>query len=195
MNTLQRSLRLFKTPKPCIFLGTRSRFLSLNASFSTLTKASNTAELHSISKKPSQIAILSAFERNNDQDAVFVVTGGSRGLGFGFVDNLLKRTQGRVVALARNPTASPHLQELLKDKRFHNRLGCIAIDLTSPSEIAALPSHPLLKDSGRVDGLFNVAGILGNGNSDPGPERALRFIEVRGKILFSPSSFSSSSSS
>ncbi|CAM9836561.1 unnamed protein product, partial [Heterosigma akashiwo] len=44
-----------------------------------------------------------AKSRNSDENAVFVVSGASRGIGLQFVEELLTRTKGRVVALCRDP--------------------------------------------------------------------------------------------
>lgn len=107
--------------------------------------------------------------RSDDADAVFVVTGASRGMGLQFVKSLLSRTSGKVVAACRDPDgAAPALSSIDPG----GRLETVRLDVTDQDQIEAVSAEIEAKH-GRVDGLFNVAGVLGDGTSTPGPERNL----------------------
>eukprot|EP00984_Skeletonema_dohrnii_P000529 scaffold171_cov149-Skeletonema_dohrnii-CCMP3373.AAC.1 len=114
-----------------------------------------------------------AAARNNDTDAVFVVTGASRSMGLEFVKQLLTRTKGRIVACILRPGSSPALDDALgqlsRDDRA--RVHVTPLDVTNEEQIVQL-SEELTSMYGRVDGLFNVAGVLGN-KATPGPEMNL----------------------
>lgn len=101
-----------------------------------------------------------------DADAVFLVTGANRGLGAQFVASLLERTTGTVVAACRDPAALAG----------RDRVDPQRLDVTDQDSIDALAGH-LTEKYGRVDGVFSVAGILGDGDATPGPERALAGID------------------
>lgn len=121
-----------------------------------------------------------AVQRNTDPDAIFVVNGASRGIGLQMVKSLLERTQGTILACCRNPH-DPHsdlhafLESLGEDSA--SRVEKVWLDLEDQSSIEALEAHIKTRHQKRVDGLFNVAGILGNGETTPGPERSLARIE------------------
>ena len=115
-----------------------------------------------------------AFIRNNDPDAVFVVNGSSRGIGLQFVKSLVQRTKGRIVACCRSPDAAQDLQNIAL---LHpQRLTILQLDLEDQSTVDNT-ANIITKEFQRVDGLFNVAGILGDGATTPGPERTLAAIE------------------
>ena len=115
-----------------------------------------------------------AAARNNDKDAVFVVTGASRSMGLEFVKQLLVRTKGRIVACILRPGSSPalddELSQLSRDDRA--RVHVTPLDVTNEEQIAQLADE-LNSMYGRVDGLFNVAGVLGDKTTTPGPEMKL----------------------
>jgi len=115
-----------------------------------------------------------AAARNNDTDAVFVVTGASRSMGLEFVKQLLTRTKGRIVACILRPGSSPALDDALgqlsRDDRA--RVHVTPLDVTNEEQIAQLADE-LKSMYGRVDGLFNVAGVLGDKTTTPGPEMNL----------------------
>lgn len=116
--------------------------------------------------------------RNSDPDAVFVITGANRGIGFQFVSKLLKDTTGKIVACCRSPDDATNLQELFSsiDKKSRERIELIQLDVENQDSIeqAALE---IKSKYDRVDLLLNVAGILGDGKTNPGPERSVAKIE------------------
>eukprot|EP00580_Thalassiosira_gravida_P018994 CAMPEP_0201669900 /NCGR_PEP_ID=MMETSP0494-20130426/25159_1 /ASSEMBLY_ACC=CAM_ASM_000839 /TAXON_ID=420259 /ORGANISM="Thalassiosira gravida, Strain GMp14c1" /LENGTH=196 /DNA_ID=CAMNT_0048150789 /DNA_START=72 /DNA_END=658 /DNA_ORIENTATION=+ len=99
-----------------------------------------------------------ASARNNDPEAVFVVTGASRSMGLQFVMELLSRTKGRIVACVLRPGNAPALDSFLRgisqDER--SRIEVHRLDVTDQTQIQQL-SQDLTDAYGRVDGLFNVA--------------------------------------
>mmetsp|Transcript_12971 Transcript_12971/g.38107 ORF Transcript_12971/g.38107 Transcript_12971/m.38107 type:complete len:324 (-) Transcript_12971:294-1265(-) len=110
-----------------------------------------------------------SFARNADPDAVFVVTGASRGMGLQFVKSILSRTAGKVVAACRDPEgAAPALSSIGEE----GRINAMRLDVTDQDQVDEA-SAEIEARYGRVDGLFNVAGVLGDGASTPGPERNL----------------------
>jgi len=114
-----------------------------------------------------------AINRNSDSKAVFVVSGASRGIGLQFVSSLLDRTQGKIIACARSPATADQLNSITSQT---DRLEVLPLDLEDQSTIDALALR-ITKKYQRIDALFNVAGILGDGISTPGPERSLASIE------------------
>jgi NAD(P)-dependent dehydrogenase (short-subunit alcohol dehydrogenase family) len=115
-----------------------------------------------------------AAARNNDSEAVFVVTGASRSMGLQFVKELLHRTKGKVVACVLRPGSAPALESYLnglgRDDR--SRVDVHGLDVTNIDQIDEL-SRYLTEEYGRVDGLFNVAGVLGDRTNTAGPEMKL----------------------
>merc|ERR1712071_380875 len=113
-------------------------------------------------------------ERNSDPEAVFVVSGSSRGIGLQYCKSLLKRTSGHIVACARDPTTSA-LTELYNTNsdRFH----IMELDVTNQNQIDSVASE-LKSKFDRIDGLLNVVGILGDGGATtPGPERNMKQLD------------------
>ena len=122
----------------------------------------------------SRRASAAASARNADPDAVFLVTGASRSMGLQFVRELMTRTSGRIVACVMRPGSAPDLDSYLnglgRDDR--NRVGVHRLDVTDPYQIEDL-AREVGDAYGRVDGLFNVAGVLGDREGTPGPEMNL----------------------
>ena len=54
----------------------------------------------------------------------------------------------------------------------------VALDLEDPSSIEDL-GEKVKEEFNRVDILLNVAGILGDGEHEPGPERSLRKLDKK----------------
>ena len=69
-------------------------------------------------------------------DAVFVVTGGNRGLGLEHVKQFLEKTKVKVVATARQPNNADELNGLLK--QHPGRLSVIWLDTVSEGSIEVL---------------------------------------------------------
>ena len=102
-------------------------------------------------------ATADAAARNADPNAVFVVTGASGGIGSTIVEQLHERTAGTVYACCRDPSRAPAL----------DRVRPVPLDVCDDASIAALPAAV----GDRVDALWNVGGVLHEG--DRGPERSL----------------------
>ena len=107
-------------------------------------------------------------ERLADERGVFVVSGGSRGLGLQFCRSLLEGSKGSVIALSRVPHRSDGLRAVGED--FPGRLRTISVDLTSEESIRqAATAAASMCD--HVDILVNCAGILHDNSFMP--ERSL----------------------
>lgn len=113
-----------------------------------------------------------AARRNAATDAVFVVNGASRGIGLQFVKSLVERTTGTVVACCRSPESATGLNEFINSLGDKSRVCVIPLDMEDQQSIedAAITIDERFN---RVDVLLNVAGILGDGKTTPGPERSI----------------------
>ena len=116
-----------------------------------------------------------AMKRNADHDAIFVVNGSNRGIGLQFVITLLQRTKGTILACCRSPLSAEKLIEL--SLQYPNRITILPLDVEDQSSIDLLATK-IAKTYQRVDLLLNVAGILGDGKTTPGPERSVLNIEL-----------------
>lgn len=71
-----------------------------------------------------------------DAEAVYVVTGGNRGLGLEHVRQFLEKTQARVVATTtHSPTSDADNLRLLADQGKAHRLTVVTLDLSDESSI------------------------------------------------------------
>mmetsp|Transcript_10507 Transcript_10507/g.25052 ORF Transcript_10507/g.25052 Transcript_10507/m.25052 type:complete len:416 (+) Transcript_10507:93-1340(+) len=116
--------------------------------------------------------------RNSDPNAVFVVNGASRGIGLQFVKHLMSTTNGKIFACCRSPDTASELQEYLSSLSGNNmdRIELVTLDLEDQSSIEN--AGKLIREKvDRVDLLLNVAGILGDSKTTPGPERSVTKIE------------------
>ncbi|KAL3926738.1 MAG: hypothetical protein SGBAC_013352 [Bacillariaceae sp.] len=116
--------------------------------------------------------------RNSDADAVFVVSGASRGIGLQFVKTLLARCKGTIVALCRKPEKAQGLNDFMMTLSAdqQSRIKVLPLDLEDQDSIDSAVEN--IKSSfDRVDMLLNVAGLLGDGKDTPGPERSITKIE------------------
>uniref|UniRef100_A0A7S2UED2 NAD(P)-binding protein n=1 Tax=Attheya septentrionalis TaxID=420275 RepID=A0A7S2UED2_9STRA len=118
-----------------------------------------------------------AMKRNQDPNAVHVVTGASRGIGLQFVKSLIDRTEGKIVACCRSPENAHGLHTFLEtmsltDSLDRDRIEVLKLDIEDQTSIDEL-SNSIRNSYNRVDVLLNVAGLLGDGTSTPGPERSL----------------------
>jgi NAD(P)-dependent dehydrogenase (short-subunit alcohol dehydrogenase family) len=86
--------------------------------------------------------------------------------------NTTTSLQGTIVACCRSPDSATGLKELLSALDDPNRIQVVSLDVEDQASIESAASS--IKDKyGRVDMLLNVAGILGDGKTTPGPERSL----------------------
>lgn len=90
--------------------------------------------------------------------ATALVQGASRGIGFAIVSNLLESTQARVVATCRSPAEAHGLERLSRE--HGDRLLVTALDVTDEATIAAAAAAAGEYAGGRIQALFNVAGVL-----------------------------------
>eukprot|EP00559_Dactyliosolen_fragilissimus_P006719 CAMPEP_0184870646 /NCGR_PEP_ID=MMETSP0580-20130426/38265_1 /TAXON_ID=1118495 /ORGANISM="Dactyliosolen fragilissimus" /LENGTH=338 /DNA_ID=CAMNT_0027372845 /DNA_START=211 /DNA_END=1227 /DNA_ORIENTATION=+ len=121
-----------------------------------------------------------ALKRNGDENSNFVVTGASRGIGLQIVKSLVDRSKGTILACCRSPKDAQKLHTYLKslDDLNAKRVHILQLDVESTKSIAQLGESIKSDYSGRVDGLYNVAGILGDGGkTTPGPERSITKID------------------
>eukprot|EP00977_Amphora_coffeiformis_P021345 scaffold9208_cov154-Amphora_coffeaeformis.AAC.4 len=115
-------------------------------------------------------------KRNQDPEAVFVVTGASRGIGLQFVKALTTKTQGKIVACCRKPEQATQLNEFIGTLPNPSRVEVIPLDLEEQSSIEAFGTR-VRNTYNRVDILLNVAGLLGDSKTTPGPERSLARVD------------------
>ena len=94
----------------------------------------------------------------------------SRGLGLEFVTQLLTRTNGRVIGLMRNTDSINNLTSL--KSTYSSRFEAIQVDLEDQDSVEAAGTK-ITNLAGHVNVLINVAGLLGDGKTTPGPERSL----------------------
>ncbi|KAL3786460.1 hypothetical protein ACHAW5_003527 [Stephanodiscus triporus] len=93
-------------------------------------------------------------------------------MGLQFVRELMVRTSGRIVACVLRPGSAPDLDAYLGglDGNDRRRVDVRRLDVTDVEQIDRLVEEVGSTYGGRVDGLFNVAGVLGDGKNTPGPE-------------------------
>mmetsp|Transcript_33897 Transcript_33897/g.81114 ORF Transcript_33897/g.81114 Transcript_33897/m.81114 type:complete len:370 (-) Transcript_33897:44-1153(-) len=116
--------------------------------------------------------------RNADADAVFVIAAASRSMGLEFAKQLIDRTKGRIACCVRDPGSSPALDEYLGTLApgQRERVQVFKLDVTELGDIEQLEKD-LSSSYGRVDALFNVAGVLGDKKTTPGPEMKLNQLD------------------
>ena len=126
-----------------------------------------------------------SYKRNSDPNAIYVITGASRGIGLQMVKTLSKRVQGTIIACCRDPTNATLLQSFINDHHHDNKNNNLTsnivihpLDLENQSSINTLKTFIEEKYNNRVDILLNVAGLLGDGGiTTPGPERSIKYLD------------------
>eukprot|EP00522_Entomoneis_paludosa_P009601 CAMPEP_0172447820 /NCGR_PEP_ID=MMETSP1065-20121228/7014_1 /TAXON_ID=265537 /ORGANISM="Amphiprora paludosa, Strain CCMP125" /LENGTH=523 /DNA_ID=CAMNT_0013199191 /DNA_START=170 /DNA_END=1738 /DNA_ORIENTATION=- len=98
-------------------------------------------------------------DRNGEEDAVFVVTGASAGIGHEFVKQLLEKTKGTIVACIRSPSSEKTIAALDDS----GRLDVISFDLENQASIEKAGAY-LRETYDRIDLLLNAAGVVGVGS-------------------------------
>lgn len=116
-----------------------------------------------------------AMKRNSDPNAVFVVTGASRGIGLQMVKSLSQRTNGTIIACCRTPSDASELNAYITTTP-QSKINILPLDLENQDSIDSLATS-IQETYNRVDVLLNVAGILGDGKTTPGPERSIRNLD------------------
>lgn len=82
--------------------------------------------------------------------------------------------QGRIVAFCRRPNQATELQSL--QSSHPNRIHIVQLDVEDQQSVERTGKE--IRDAyDRVDLLLNVAGLLGDGKTTPGPERSLQKID------------------
>lgn len=140
------------------------------------TPVYNNIDIHA---SPSKVST-AATARNTDPEAVFVVSGASRSMGLQFVKELFSRTKGRIVACVMRPGSAPALDSFLNgltSPEERSRIAVHRLDVTNIQHIEQL-AKDIGENYGRVDGLYNVAGVLGDKESTPGPEMNLSQLDA-----------------
>ncbi|CAM9160128.1 unnamed protein product [Ectocarpus sp. 4 AP-2014] len=117
-----------------------------------------------------------AARRNADPGSVAFVTGANRGIGLEVTRQLLQRAKGTVVAACRDPSSAADLHALGRIAGNEKRLDVVKMDIEDQASLETAAEH-VRSTYGRVDLLFNVAGVLGDGKNTPGPERSVRVMD------------------
>lgn len=118
------------------------------------------------------LAKTEAKRRNSDPVAVFVVNGSSRGIGLQFVKSLVERTKGTIIACCRSPETATDLNDYIETLDDPARIVVVPVDMEDQESIEQA-SATIREQFNRVDVLLNVAGILGDAKTTPGPERSI----------------------
>lgn len=106
-----------------------------------------------------------------------IVTGANRGIGFG-VAQYFAQSGYDVALLGRDERALQQAAEQIKETALDPiEIGVFAVDITDTSGIQKTVDH-IFQAHGRVDVLFNNAGILIRGTSDMNPSDAAHMITV-----------------
>ena len=103
---------------------------------------------------------------------VYVVSGASRGLGFGVVEQLAKRPTAVVYAGARDPAHADKLQQLAKQ---HANVRVVQLNAKAEAEHKALAAR-VEAEVGRADVVLANAGIVSSEGWAPAHQQPLAFI-------------------
>lgn len=117
-----------------------------------------------------------SINRNADPKAVYVITGASRGIGLQMVKSLVERTKGTIIACCRTPSNALELNSFINETKQNSNIVTHTLDLENQESIQELAQF-IHEKYNRVDLLLNVAGILGDGSTTPGPERSIKNLD------------------
>jgi NAD(P)-dependent dehydrogenase (short-subunit alcohol dehydrogenase family) len=94
---------------------------------------------------------------------------------FPFFHHATPTIKGTIIACCRNPENATKLDTFLSSlpQNESKRILILNLDLEDQSSIEKL-AESIKGSHNRIDVLYNVAGILGDGSNTPGPERSLR---------------------
>jgi NAD(P)-dependent dehydrogenase (short-subunit alcohol dehydrogenase family) len=111
------------------------------------------------------------FEKNNANELTALVVGAGHGIGLGFVDRLLAKTEiVRVYATYRQLASATELLAI-SDARLH----CLQMDITDESQIATTFAK-IQSETNAIHFTINSVGILHEGEIQP--EKSLRQIDA-----------------
>ena len=116
-----------------------------------------------------------ALSRTADRNAVMMVMGASRGIGFALVKKLLSSTKGRVFAACRDPTSAKDLRAL-ESRETRLKVCPVGVDLRDMKSIEDITQYIGGETENRLDMMINTVGILHEG--DRTPERALKHLDA-----------------
>lgn len=89
----------------------------------------------------------------------YLVTGSSRGIGFGLVEHILQQPSTRVIATCRSPSTTRAFDQLVK--KYEDRLVVMMLDVCSEWSFEALKGQLIEKSIFSIDVLIANAGIAG----------------------------------
>ena len=115
-----------------------------------------------------------ALTRTTNRDAVMMVMGASRGIGFALVKKLLDNTKGTVFAACRDPSSANNLRSL-ETQETRLKVCPVGVDLSDVKSIENLSEYLEGATDNRLDMMINTVGILHAG--DRTPERALKHLD------------------
>lgn len=103
------------------------------------------------------------------QNKVCVITGASTGIGYGLGVKLLEYGAGKVYFTARTQSKLDEAEKKLE--QYGNRARFLSVDVTDPEAVRALVELAV-RENGRIDFLFNNAGIGAGGPTERASLRA-----------------------
>ena len=103
------------------------------------------------------------------KNKVCVITGASTGIGYGLGEKLLEYGAGRVYFTARTQSKLDEAQEKLA--QYGDRARFLSVDVTDPEAVRQL-IRQAVNENGRIDFLFNNAGIGAGGPTERASLRA-----------------------
>lgn len=110
------------------------------------------------------------------QDKVILVTGGASGIGLAAVEQCLK--EGASVVLADLARSEGEIRAEAFSRQYPNRCLFLPVDVTSTKDVDQLVERTVV-ELGRLDGVFNNAGVGGMSPADEYPdEDFLRNIDI-----------------